>query len=591
MILNHETIVKILEIPKNAKSLGEIKESEEWNNLFYSDMNNNLLFKKIERLLDDDKMEKFKLVYKNHAQTWISQIKDHFMNIYTAHGRNIDYDFGENATAKLSFEKLRKTLFNGLSDTKYFQDFGHAVNLTAPSSLLLATQSERGINISRVKTSQIHDYESNESGLEYLVIKERVIKEHEDYTRYWVYDDINYWVYRDGTNGFELEKSEGIVNFGTHDSTKCPAVQFYGVKKYTDNFLVNKTVWEDGRKDMISYNILKTMYENYKYFGAHGKEIRPKDRCDHKTSSHRCQNGVMISLDPENTSTPGACPRCSKNRSVMGEVIHIPIQLQMNKEFMANIGNLYQFINADSNILSFHLEDLNQMEAKFLDSIVGKGYGQTFKGQAVNEDQIRNNNEAQKAKLDAYKQKNEDSAQYILDRAAEMHSRSFRGSSYKLGNKYFLQDVTELRNELKEIKTNTSNVSVIRKKQREIILTEYRNDEKFLQEEEIMNIIHPWSMLSEASIMANRDYYMRFPEKWDMFNNIGTVKALFELRHGNIATFNVDQEDAIKRIEGIEEIFYDILKQVTNGKQDIPEPGAGIEEGTGGGKEKRKQNA
>lgn len=601
MILQETKILELLAKPKNGEKLQKALENQQELKHFSFGSTPDLVFNKIEDILTSDKLDTFKKVYKNHPQTLINQIVTHYKKIYEAHGRVFAFDFGKNVEAEVKFDLLREKIYNQVDDTKYWKDFAHELVFTEPNSVFLTGIGYESVpQIKRIKLENIHDVEATEAGIQYLIVKEVVKTETTKYNRFWIYDELNYYVYRESPNskdGFEKEvvfSEDDEITYmeGPHGAKRCPAHFLYDVNETSDDFIVKKSPISDSIKDLYSYTILRTFYENYKYFSAFGKEIEAETRCEY--TDHllkvKCKNGWLESTEIDHPVTPKECPNCRKNKNVMGRIVKIPLNQQNNEEFLKSLPNMFTKIDADTTILEFHSEDIEKIKGEILSDCMGSGYGQSYRQQAVNEDQIKSNFEEQEANLNYFKQKIEAAWAYNLARAGEMFSDSFLGLSINLGNKFFLKSTDQLYAELELLYKGTSNFATIQNKQYEIVLTENKHNEAFLDRHKIISVLQPFSLLPQSYVAENRAMLMQTqPYMLRMYDNFGQVLALFEFTNGRVENFgiNIESDDPEKnaknlRIDKLISNFKEILnKQILSGygeKTDIEQPEQGSDE-------------
>ncbi len=491
----------------------------------------------------------------------------HYLKIYDAHGRVMNFQF-ESLNSHLRFEDKTEGIYNGVGGDEYWKNNGHKLCLLEPNSLhLKGTDAEGNTLVKKIPVESIHDIDADEAGVKWVVIKEEdKIDQGKFY--YHVYDGLNFsvWQKSNDSNGFEmvsLDDSSLFSGINQHGAERCPADFIFNENQSTDNFIIKKSILSDSIKDFYSYVILKTFYENYKYFGAFGKEIVPKQRCDYKDkeSGARCYNGTLRSNDPSSGFEPQSCPACSsqKNSQVMGAVYEIPIEMQGNETFISNFDKMFKRIDADAGILQFQAEDIEALKSDIESDCIGKGFGLSVRKQAINQDQVRSNFDDQESNLIFFSERVETTWSNDLDTVRQIMSMT--GSvSITLGRKYFLKSTVELYGELDQIQKSTSNVAVINNKLDEIVLTENKHNQRFLERKKLFSVLQPYSAFPYEYVKEIRETAP--PLSIAMYDRFQEVLSEFEFLNGPIETFGIEIEDKRVRIDSIRKEFKNILNKI-----------------------------
>ena len=577
VILDNETIIKLLAKPRNHEIIAKAKLHENELKQFYSNTHPELIFARVQPLLIDVKYDTFLKVYKNYAQPIINKIRTHYGKIFSAYGSSFEFDFNGNVEKAMEFDDLRRTIYNGISDREYWRNIGHTKALIEPQSVFVtATNAEGGIEIKHFPLKYLHDFEETESGLQYLILKfspkdEDQGKNNVEY--YYVYDSVNFYVYIKTNNGFQVfTDPEGNELVGPHGAKRCPC-DFASNENMTTKIGLKKSRISDSVSDLYDYIFLKILYLIYKQYSAFGTQIKAQVRCEYKNEEKNviCDgHGTLGPIDrAKEFSFPGftdQCPRCNsnKNTGTGGEVIEIPLEMQGNEQFINNIGNLYQRIDADSGILTFHSEDIDALEQKIYDDALGTGFGEGMRRQAVNDDQVMASMDDMSSNLADYSKSVEQVWEYSLDRAGEMFStEDFVKSHIRLGRQYFLKSTEVLYQELELLLKSTSNHTLIDKKQNEIIMTEARTDDRLLRRNKRLKAVMPFSNYSPQYILSNREALNK--DLLDLYDNSSQVLSIFELVYGPLEDFAIEMvnEDGIidegAAIKEIQKTFNEIL--------------------------------
>lgn len=575
-VLSKEQIKALIQKPANEGLLKKARENELLLQQFYDNSHPELIFEQVEPLLTRQKFNKFKVVYKNHSQTLVDRIKKHYQRVFSSAGKSMVFDFGQNEEIKDAFLREKQTMFEGTSDGKYFAETGSKLALTQPNSIYVIgsktlEDGEVKILVKHVPLNAIHDIEADINGIRYCIVKRRVTNQKGVSFRYWVYDDVFFSVWIEGSAGIVIDPDFGIEP-QPHNNSVAPVTWVYDDNMTTVQNVSKKSVYNDSVKDLMEYNIIKTFYQNYRYFGAFGKEIKPQTRCSHTdiVNNVKCNgSGTLVAINIDLAHrfplrTP-ACPSCSeRNTGVMGEIYEIPIQQQGNVDLLNNYSKLNFRIDADSNILEFHMKDMAEAKRAVLVDSIGEGYGDTYVNQAVNQDQIQSNFDTQETNLNYFKHRIEKPWEFCLERAAEIFApETFEKIIIRLGSKYFLKTIEQLYNELKSLYEGTNNTALIEQKQIEILLTENKHDAQTMRRFEMVRVLKPFSSFPLSYITDNRAVLQQSqPTALLMFDNFDQVMAIFEMQHGKVESMFVDNTTSFLLTNNLISKFNEILLQL-----------------------------
>lgn len=503
----------------------------------------------------------------------VNKIDTHYAKIFSSFGSVFEFDFNGNVDALLSFEVLRTVVYNGISDKEYWENVGHTITLIEPNSVFLTGKDDEGnIKIKHIPLKHIHDVEEDEGGIKniFLVFEQETGEPgaRKKTKFFFVYDEKFFYVLTESQAGFTT------VMEGEHGAKKCP-LAFASADNVDSRFILKKSRLSDSISDLFDYVILKVLYLNYKHFSAFGKEIKAQTRCTWKSEELNVACDGKGTLHPlrreqqfEFPFTSSNCPNCNdkgKNTGVGGEVITIPIEMQGNEAFLGNIGNLFQRIDADTGILTFHSEDLEKLEDKIFNDSMGFGFGEGFRRQAVNQDQVRASYDDIESNLNDYGKFIEQTWSYNIDRAGEMFSESFVKSIIKLGRNHFLKTTEQLYDEYALITKNTSNDALIDKKLTEIILTESRNDDRLLRRNKRIQQVIPFSTFTPEFV--NKNLATLNAQQVDLYFNRTQAIAIFDTVNGPIEDWGREMRDEMgfvdegKVILEIQKLLIEILKQ------------------------------
>lgn len=582
-VLSEEQIRKLLEKPAHSKTLEKAISAQALLEQHYSNNNKELVYSAVQPLLTAQKYARFKQVYKNHAQTVVNKIERHYGKVFEAFGNVTTIDIVGNPTATQQFKEQLETIFSGQSDEDYFKQNAVKHALIEPNSVYIvgSTLDENNdiqLKAKHIKVKDIHDIETDKSGVQYIIIKHG--EERKPETRYFVYDCMNYSVWKQTSSGFMLD-DEYTAKLTPHGNTCCPATFSFHDDVELDNNSFKKSILWDSSKDLLEYSILRTFYSYYKYFSAFGRDIKPQTRCNYSDKNNNVSCNGFGTLQPIDQSSihkgsGTSCPNCAgKNKDVWGEIVEIPINQQTNEVLINNYSKLNFRIEADTNILEFHSDDVVRLKQEITNDVIGEGYGKSYNNQAVNEDQVRSNFDDQESNLTFFKTNIEKTWEFILCRAVEIFTPE---SEYiinkRLGDKYFLKSTEQLYQELESLYKGTSNSALIEQKQTEILLTENKNDVETMQRYQIVKALKPYSTFPLTYIEKNRVSLSL--NQLRMYDNFDQVMTIFESRNGKLEGMVIDQTNIGLVITNLNSIFNEILNEIVQedeqtGNEEPPE--------------------
>ncbi len=580
IVLKEEEIKKLLAKPKNRQFLDKAIEHQKELEQFYENAYPELVLAQVKPLLTDRKFKKFCIVSQNHSQSITDRADKHYAKVYSANGKVIDISFGENLNLRDAFIDVTETLYEGQSIDEFARNQGHKLALTQPNSVFLVGNEDK-IRVVHIplkderKKIEIWDIEASNTGIRYCIIKEqKVIMQGETkktLNQFWVYDDRNWSVWLQERGGFFLDPDYGMK---PHGNSVCPITFAYNSKLKSTNQIQTESIYSDSLKNMYEYNILRTMYQNYKYFGAFGKDVRSQVRCNYTDENNNVMcngSGILAAINPANPSVfptqsgvaSTRCPDCQdRDPDMGGGSIEIPINQQGNEAFISNLTSMNFRIEADSSILVVHREDIDSLKHEMLVDIIGQGFTDSGiqRRQAVNELQVRSNLDDQQTNLTYFAERREDFAEFTLMRAAELFTKTPANIKYKYGRKFFLKSTDQLIKELESYYKGTNNNALIEDKLLEILMTDNKNDHRILWKWQIIRILKPYSSFPLSYVENNREQLPQ--KKVARFDNFDQALALFEIRNGPLESFMFDEFNKDVAINNISNEFELIFNEI-----------------------------
>lgn len=574
-----EEIKKVILKPENEESLKTAKLMEKQLSHFFTGQHvDDVIFIPVGKILTDKKYTVFKNTYKTWTKPIVNRVKTHYGKVFTASGGRVTnvFEGSESEEKQLAFNEMLTTVYTGVPDFKYWESIGINLSFYTPNSTFITAQKDGEIVIKHAPLDSVRSVKCDESGIRHIVYCYEQKVNGDTQKVYYSYDDLNFYALTHGQDGKlqVMTSTDGSLMAGPHGAKKNPVtfVSSELVEGAADHgFVLRKSRITDSIGDLFSYAVLKTFYLSYKYYGAFGKEIKAQTRCNYKSEelNIRCDGrGNVMALNPELSSVigDGTCPQCAtKNTGILGEIVSIPIEMQGEKNFVANISQMFQRIDADTGILEFHSSDIEALEAKIKTDCIGRGFGSAINNQAVNRDQVRVSYDDIESNLNEFSRYLTQTWNYSVNRAGEMYSSEFRKYHRVLGKKYFLKSSRELIEELGKLAQVTNDQALIDIKTHELIETETRNNPKAEKRAQRIRQVKPFNDFSLNYMAANQDG-MRLinADAVDLFFNFNQVLSIFESEHGRLEEFAARsiQEEVRPETQVIQEIqaeLYSIL--------------------------------
>ncbi len=534
------------------KSLRKAKEHQEELKQFYYDKHPELIFNEVDPILTPQKLTYFKKVWQNPTKSIISHAETHFAKIMGPANRIIRAEFGRDLNSATDYNQHRVVQYGGISDLKWWQEYGVKLILTEPNAVLLTTKdSDDNPFTILVHLESIFDIHADHSGIHYIIfVEKRKDDKGKEFKLYYYYDDENFWIFREEGQGLtvvtEVVNGELVFATGKHGFFACPANFLYPEDRFPDNHIIKKSPLTDSIELLYEYSIWHTFIKHYKYFGAFGKEVTPEKQCSgfRNEGGDYCTGGMYYKGEG---AKPTNCTMCkNKNKGLMGEVDEIPINQQRDASGdFADWSRVFFRVDPDHNVLIFQKKDLEDSRQLVLDNILGQGFGQNRDG-VVGETatRVRASFEGQEDTLNEVKTNVQDSWRFTLTAGGYMwNSNTFTHANVFLTNKFFLKSVSEQIEEYGELTKVTSNAAVLQQKQLEIVMSQHRNDEALMSRFEIVKVLQPYSLLNQEIIRTDttlnptlKQMNQQFPEilgEWELDN--GPVEANFMMTNNKSA--------------------------------------------------------
>jgi len=482
---------------------------------------------KAKEILTEIKYTHFTQVHSKPSLEIVDTISTHLKKIYTAYGKNEDFSFSD--TEKLlQFKHIaNETIHQGIGYNEFWNEFGHQIILFEPSSFLLSFYDSNTLQpkIKHIPLDHLHNISVSMSGVDWVCFEYF----NEGKNEYWVYDNLYVYV-------VSLVNGEYEVNITIeHGAKKCPVV-FVSNNIKDKSMVFRSSILSDSIYNILWFCVFKTCYDYYKLWGAFGVEVIPEaNNAEQKKVGYHQPDSLQELFEIAEGKS-----KIDKNNKIGGILIEIPMYQYTNPDFVSNIDKLFTRITADTAILEFHSEDIDKWEQKIYEKVLGRGFGLNYRDKAVNQEQVNATFDDQISVLTEFKTRVEQPLKYSLKRCAEIFDNSFQNLSISFGWIFFLKTSEQIYNELIQLYDSVGNIALIQKKQLEYVITQYKDNPKFINRYEIISVVQPYSMYPPNYIERNREKLNdELIWKYDTFYQ---CLSYFEQSLGQIENFAITQD-------------------------------------------------
>lgn len=304
-------------------------------------------------------------------------------------------------------------------------------------------------------------------------------------------DDSFYRRYRkDDEKGYVLE----VEN--PHELGYCPARQFYSEPYNSESKLRKKGPISTtlGLLDVILYNHVSENFADS--FIPYPVLTKYREKCNY-IESHtgiECVNGMVPMHQDQNPFDPDnpryiPCPVCTKNKEVFPGTT-IEVDPPETRDQVDQI-DAVKWVQPSVEGLEYITKKNSDWEKRFMYRVVGKGED-FYNNQARNEKDIESRFESRETILRQIADNLETAMEWVYSTAAKIrYGDLYLSTKVFLGDKYFLQSISELNKVYKEQKENgypEYQLSITRQK---IIETKYKDDPEVLQKAMFLSFIEP----------------------------------------------------------------------------------------------------
>lgn len=495
----------------------------------------------VQNILPHDKFIIFKTLFRYPLKTneITSIIFDKLSRIFDGRNAAYNYQFKDSEMAA-DFEQYRH---NALKEPQVWATKGFAHFKTHINSVLIVDlpMEQKKNELPEpyfywLPISQVIDYEVDRtSGLM------RYIMFRQDGKRIAVIDDERYRVYR-ADKGDTLGE---LIADNPHQLGYCPARFFWtepinlnepDIKASPITKVLEQLDW------YLFYHISKRHLDLY---GAYPIYSGYEQDCNFSNAENGdyCDGGFLRNREGhylfDRAGLLMRCPKCGNKRIAgVGSFVEIPIPT----ENQPDLRNPVQMLTVDRQSLDYNTAECERLKNEIITSVVGQNEEITQR-EAFNEQQVIAAFESQSTVLNRVKKGFEAAQQFVDETVARLrYGDDFISASVDYGTDFYIVNAETLRERYKTAKQNGASESELDALQKQIIQTEYRNDNITLQRMLLLNELEPYRHLTVAEVLALYEKGIISADDLRLKLNFSEYIKRFERENMNILGFGADAE-------------------------------------------------
>lgn len=406
----------------------------------------------------------------------IQDAADELNRVFTANDRYEEFQFATPELAQDFREFLHKSKLGSIDSDRVFnlaleQPTTFAVlDLPAQQTTLFPEPF-----VTFVEADQVHDAEKDTAGNVDLII-------YKTDSGFVAIDDAFYRIFDKDTFEFKSEVPH-FLGF-------CPACLIWNDVLSDSNGLrtLGPVIPLVSRLDR--YAMQRAFEHDVDLYAAFPSMQVPEESCNYVSNEgHRC-NGGFFRVGTANEYKP--CPECESKKH-RGPGTTYFIKPAMMKEGITKVAS---FIEASTAPLEYYTKKNDELEKRLYEMLTGKKKQDTRKD-AVNKDQIKDEFEARKSKLNYWAQNIQAVRTFIISTAAKLrYGKAFVSYVFKNGDQYHLETLTDMLDEFDRMKATGLPVYLLDEQLKKIEALIVRNNDTQEKRLAIMRLLEPYRNLS-----------------------------------------------------------------------------------------------
>ncbi|WP_428668086.1 hypothetical protein [Runella sp.] len=435
----------------------------------------------------------------------IQDAADELNRVFTANDRYEEMQFATPELAQDFREYLQKSKLGSIDSDRVFnlvmeQPTTFAVlDLPAEQTTLFPEPF-----VTFLEADQVHDAEKDNAGNVDLIIYKTDLG-------FVGIDDAFYRVFDKDTFEYKSEVA--------HFLGYCPACLIWGDLLSGSNGLRTLGPIIPMVSLLDRYAMQRAFERDVDLYAAFPSMQVPEETCNYVSSEgSRCSGGYFKKAHNEY----GVCPDCeARKHRGPGTVYYI--KPAMLKDGVTKVAS---FIEASTDPLKYYTEKNDELEKRLYEMLTGKKKQDTRKD-AVNQDQIKDEFEARKSKLNYWAENMQTVRTFIISTAAKLrYGNAFVSYVFKNGDQYHLETLTDMLDEFDRMKKSGLPVYLLDEQLKKIEALIVRNNNTQEKRLAIMRLLEPYRNLSLSLLdPASVEYRIKADlpqliEQFEMDNNI-----------------------------------------------------------------------
>jgi hypothetical protein len=261
------------------------------------------------------------------------------------------------------------------------------------------------------------------------------------------------------------------------------------------------------------------------------------------------------------------CPACAKSKNLNGPGSFVTVPMPQSKE-QPDLREPIGVVPADTDSLSYNVDEVKRLKAEIIETATGKIDASLLSKEAINEDQVKSQFEAQTNVLTYLAENFEKIHTWVIDTIGKLkYGDLYIGCSINYGSEFYLKTLSEVTKDYKDAKSSgLPNYILLSKKS----LIEELQGKDNPSEKERMHVLkylepYPDYTIQELNSLGIKEIDF---EGFVLKVNFATLVAEFELEYGSLTEFGSLIEFKTK-IERIKTILNGYVKRF---KKPEPEP-------------------
>ena len=574
MNLSNEKIKELLKKPKNSQEIINGRKYESTLRLFTESLFKEELEKEtswyeykkdLSNKLSKPKFDKI-VNYINYPLPVIdiaNSCCDELYKVFDARNSYFNEEY-LNSQMKSRIEPIVKNL----EIQEWITKKGKEVIKNRPNLICVIDKNEKGEPyLLSIDSDRLVDFDlkSNEcSELEYIIFLHSVVQEGETkVTRYSVYDDSFYRVYREKDGDFTLETES------THSANECPARMFLSQKLNSSSDYNRKIPFSNVISKMKEWQNFDTFRNYVDHYAPFPVLEAPEENC----SVDSCEGGLIPHENDyyeegilKTRTTYQKCPACS-SRDLIGPGTVIRVPAKQDKDDPTEAG-VFKMISNSVESLNYIKEKLSDLESHIMFKTVG--LNTIIQKEAINEDQVQGSYDSRQNVLLSLKSNFDELYKWIIKTTSKLVFPNAQVSvSADFGTEFYLLDEDDLQKRFENAKKIGLPESEIDSIFKQLIDTKYKGNSNKINRTLLLKYIDPQPFktlnevqsLYEKSMLNSRDLIL----KVDLINFVDR----FEMENGPINEFGIVLQP-YARIQKIMETFNKYIDEKVS-KQDSPQ--------------------